>query len=144
MGNGFKLSYRCILCTIYIHRLPARNREGWEGREGRVGVGVGGVHLLEIGRVARVGRVVLIVGAFLWKMGSNLLILCAILPATSDSRDDGCMGRGWGRGAYFFLLFCITRSHCLVLRLCIRIAFHMQYSKQYYADQQKPASVKSL
>ena len=57
-----------------IHRLPAGNREGWEGWEGRVGVGVGGVHLLEIGRVARVGRVgrvVLIVGAFLWKMGSN-------------------------------------------------------------------------
>ena len=55
-----------------IHRLPAGNREGWEGWEGRGGVGIGGVHLLEIGRVARVGRVVLIVGAFLWKMGSNL------------------------------------------------------------------------
>ena len=47
MGNGFKLSYRCILCTIYID------------------------YLLEIGKVARVGRVVLIVGAFLWKMGSK-------------------------------------------------------------------------
>ena len=51
-----------------------------------------------MGRVARVGRVV---GAFLWKMGSNLLILCTILPATPGSRDDGCMGRGGGWGAYF-------------------------------------------
>ena len=141
MGNGFKLSYRCILCTIYIDYLLEIWRVNWEGR---VGVGVGGVHLLEIGRVARVGRVVLVVGAFLWKMGSNLLILCTVLPATPGSRDDGCMGRGLGRGAYFFFLFSITRSHCLVLRLCIRIAFHTQYSKQYYADQQKPASVKSL
>ena len=85
-----------------IHRLPAGNREGWEGWEGRGGVGVGGVHLLEIGRVARVGRVVLIVGAFRWKMGSNLLILCTILPATPGSRDDGCMqwcSQGGARGA---------------------------------------------
>ena len=48
-----------------------------------------------MGRVARVGRVV---GAFLC---SNLLILCTILPATPGSRDDGCMGRGWGWSAYF-------------------------------------------
>ena len=77
MGNGFKLSYRCILCAIYIDYLLEIGRVGRVGRggEGRGGVGVGGVHLLEI------GRVVLIVGAFLWKMGSNLLILCTILPA---------------------------------------------------------------
>ena len=127
-----------------IHRLPAGNREGWEGRGWGWGSTRAGNREGCEGREGREGCV------DSWSIsvenGFKLLILPAqyYLPPLAVGMMVVWVEVGAGVPTFSFYAPSPSRSHCLVLRLCIRIAFHTQYSKQYYADQQKPASVKSL